>query len=67
MENIAKEIGFEFSKEQYTQLTGLSKHYGKVRYPDFARQDYNTKEKVKPIMRKAKETYLWIQEKLKNH
>ncbi len=67
LENIAKQTNLMFSEDQYEQLEELSKHYGKVRYPDFAQKDYNTKQKVMPIIAEAKELYLWIHKKFKNH
>jgi len=63
---IAADSGLDFTKEDSKTLTELSQHYAKVRYPDFAQQDYNTKAKVKPIITKGQTVYLWILEQFKN-
>ena len=67
LEQIAKDSWLEFSQEQYDILTDLSKHYAKVRYPDFARMDYNTKSKVSPIVTHIKDLYQWTLHKFNNH
>ena len=67
LENLAQETTLDFSDHQYQKLTQLSKHYGKVRYPDFAQVDYNTKSKAQPIIEEAQNLYLWILHKFNNH
>ena len=65
-EKIAIQTKLPFAQEQYRTLKELTKHYKRVRYPDFARIDYNTKAKVQPIINQAQTIYLWILNKFKN-
>ena len=67
LEQVAKDTGLEYTQEQYDTFTEFSKHYAKVRYPDFARMDYNTKNKVTPIVTHIKDLYLWTLHKFSNH
>ena len=64
---IAGETGLTFSQEQYQMLKDLTRHYKKVRYPDFARFEYNTKAKVEPIIKQGQKIYLWILARFNNH
>ena len=67
LKTIAQEAGLSFSQEHYKTLKELSRHYSKVRYPDFARMEYNTQAKVGPIISQGKEIYLWILSKFNSH
>ena len=67
LETIAKKTTLDFSNKQIEQLIELTRHYGKVRYPDLSQADYNSKKKVEPIFNKAKTIYLWILKQFKNH
>jgi HEPN domain-containing protein len=60
LENIAKMSGIKIPEEIYEKLTQLSKHYGRVRYPDISQVSYNTKAKASPIIENRKEAYQWI-------
>jgi HEPN domain-containing protein len=66
LKSIAQETSLAFSQAQYKTLKELSRHYSKVRYPDFARMEYNTQAKVSPIIKQGKEMYLWILAKFNN-
>lgn len=63
---IAKETGLKFSTDQYEELEQLSKHYGRVRYPDISQAFYNTKSKTESIINKAQQLYLWVHKILKD-
>lgn len=67
LETIAMKTKLNFSDQQYEHLIELTKHYGKVRYPDYAQADYNTKNKVESIFSKGKKLYLWILTKFNHH
>jgi HEPN domain-containing protein len=66
LELIARKTGLDFTKDQYLALEDLSKHYRRIRYPDYQRALYNTKAKVQPIINQGKEIYQWVLTKLKN-
>jgi HEPN domain-containing protein len=66
LESLARKTRLPFS-EAYTQiLKDLTRHYGRVRYPDYARTFYNTRAKVEPIINQGKEVYQWILTTLNN-
>lgn len=67
LENLAKKTGLPFSEKQFDLFTELSKHYGRIRYPDISNVSYNTEAKVDPIITKGKELYAWTRKKLQNH
>ena len=60
LKNIGTQTGLPFSKAQYQVLKNLTKHYTRVRYPDYSKASYNTKAKVEPIFIQGKEVYQWI-------
>ncbi len=64
LENLAIKTSFHFTDDQLNELTELSRHYSRVRYPDIAQSLYNTKEKVKPIIDSATQIYSWINKQL---
>lgn len=64
--SIAQECGIAFTEKQQNALEDFSKHYQRVRYPDFQRTYYNTKVKVAPLIKEGKELYLWISKQLTN-
>lgn len=66
LENLAKESKIRFSQNQLLELTELSKHYSRVRYPDISQESYNTKAKIKPIIESGKELYQWTRKKFIN-
>jgi HEPN domain-containing protein len=67
LERLAVESGITFSNDQLQVLSELSKQYAVIRYPDFAQTRFDSKAKVRPIVEKAKELYLWTQRSLHNH
>lgn len=64
--SIAQDCGIEFTEKQRIALEDFSKHYQRVRYPDYQRTYYNTKTKVAPLIKEGKELYLWISKQLTN-
>lgn len=62
--DLAKASGLEFTPEQTKFLEALTKDYGRVRYSDYARNFYNTKAKVEPLIKQAQAIYLWTLTKL---
>jgi len=65
LEHLTKRTGIAFTEEQMKELTLLSQHYSRVRYPDISQISYNTKKKVEPLMKRGKELYLWIKKQFK--
>lgn len=50
----------------YEELAVVTKHYWRVRYPDYRKSVYTSKEKVTPTITLTREIFLWVKDKLKN-
>lgn len=61
---LARNSSLKFSHSQLVFLDSRSKQYQRVRYSDLAQQDFNTKRKTRPWMKKGDIIYSWIQQKL---
>jgi HEPN domain-containing protein len=64
LDRIAKEAKLDLSKKRTIALAEITRHFWKVRYPDFRRYVYTNKKSAKPTLEKTKEIYLWILNKL---
>ena len=61
---ITKEAKLDLSESWITSLAEITRHFWKVRYPDFRRCVYTNKKSAKPTLEKTKEIYSWILNKL---
>ena len=64
LERLAKEGGLKLPKGWDEDLAEITRHYWKVRYPDFRRFVYTSKKKAEPTFKKTREVYQWILKKL---
>lgn len=64
LEKIAAEAGLELSQNWQKDLAEITRHFWKVRYPDFRRYVYTNKKAAEPTLVKTKEIYQWISNKL---
>lgn len=64
LERLAKETGLKLPQGWDEDLAEITRHFWRVRYPDFRRFTYTDKEKVRPTIDKTKEVYQWILRKL---
>lgn len=53
------------SQKWLEELAAVTRHYWKVRYPDFRRYTYTSREKIEPTVNFTKEVYQWVKNKLK--
>lgn len=60
LERLASEVDFTLPKSWNEDLAEITRHFWRVRYPDFRRFTYSSKEKVRPTIDKTKEVYKWI-------
>ena len=66
LESLIRESGTELPKKSwYEDLAEITRHFWRVRYPDFRRHVYTTKAAVSPTYEKTKEIYLWLLKHLK--
>lgn len=47
-------------------LAEITRHFWKVRYGDYRKYKYTSKEKVEPTIISTKEIYLWVKKQLEN-
>lgn len=64
LDALARATQLDFPSSWLEELAEITRHYWRVRYPDFRRYVYKDKEKVKPTVDKTKEVYTWILSKL---
>ncbi|MBI3955876.1 HEPN domain-containing protein [Candidatus Gottesmanbacteria bacterium] len=64
LDTLAEQSGLDMSPEWLADLAEITRHYWRVRYPDFRQYVYTSKEKIDPTVTKTKEIYLWILNRL---
>lgn len=62
---LARDSGLELPENYLTEIAKISKFYFLVRYPDINRKFFATPEVAKTTLKKTKEVYQWIENKLK--
>lgn len=60
LDELAKQTKLSISTEWLEDLAEITRHFWRVRYPDFQQYVYTSKEKVLPTIEKTKEVYVWI-------
>lgn len=63
LDALAKESTLALPSDWYEELAEITRHFWRVRYPDFQKYSYTSREKVEPTISKTKEIYLWIKKK----
>lgn len=64
LDRLALEARLELPKGWDEELAEITRHFWRVRYPDFRQYVYTTKEKAQPTIDKTKEVFIWILNKL---
>ena len=64
LDKIVREANLKLPKGWEVDLAEITRHFWKVRYPDFRRYVYTNKESAGPTIKKTKEIYQWILKKL---
>ncbi|MBI5620683.1 HEPN domain-containing protein [Candidatus Gottesmanbacteria bacterium] len=60
LDTLAQQTKLDMPSEWIADLAEITRHYWRVRYPDFRQYVYTSKDAVDPTMNKTKEIYLWI-------
>lgn len=60
LDELAKQTTLPMVDTWYEDLAEITRHFWRVRYPDFQQYVYTSKEKVAPTIEKTKEVYQWI-------
>lgn len=61
---IAREAKLKLPAGWEEGLAEITRHFWRVRYPDFRKYTYTNKESAEPTVDKTKEVYRWIYKKL---
>lgn len=64
LDALARETTLTLPESWYPDLAEITRHFWRVRYPDFRRYSYKNKESVRPTIDKTKEVFQWILEQL---
>jgi len=64
IEELLKDTDLNIIEIGSPDVKGLSKAYTRVRYTDLSIQYYPTKEAVEPLLKMARNLYLWVEKKL---
>lgn len=63
LDALARQSTLSFSDQILEDLAEITRHFWRVRYPDFQQYTYTSKETVESTITKTKELYLWISKK----
>lgn len=61
LDALARQTRLSFPHDWLPDLAEITRHFWRVRYPDYQTHVYTTKEKVTPTLEKTKEVFLWMQ------
>ncbi|TSC88174.1 MAG: HEPN domain-containing protein [Microgenomates group bacterium Gr01-1014_16] len=64
LDALARQTTLEFPDSWLEDLAEITHHFWRVRYPDFQKFVYTSKESVKPTYDKTKEVFIWIKQHL---
>ena len=64
LDKIAREASLKLPKSWEKDLAEITRHFWRVRYPDFRKYVYSNKQAAEPTVKKTREIYQWIFKKL---
>jgi len=64
LDELARLSTLPMLKPWYEDLAEITRHFWRVRYPDFQAYTYTSKAKIKPTVDKTREVYSWISARL---
>ncbi len=65
LDQLARETGLKFNEQDFEDLAEITRHFWRVRYPDFQKYMYTNKESVEPTVVNSRKIYLWVSQQLK--
>jgi HEPN domain-containing protein len=60
LDELARQTTLSITSTLSEDLAEITRHFWRVRYPDFQQYIYTSKEKIAPTIEKTKEVYQWI-------
>lgn len=64
LDTLARETGLKFMDNDLEDLAEITRHFWRVRYPDFQRYVYTNKKVIEPTVVKSRKIYLWVLQQL---
>lgn len=64
LDQLARESGLKFTDHDLEDLAEITRHFWRVRYPDFRKYAYTNKESVEPTTVISRKIYLWVSQQL---
>lgn len=64
LQDLAIEAGLSLPEGWGEELSKITRDFWRVRYPDFRRVVYTSKQKILPIFETTEEIYIWLQKEL---
>ena len=64
LDRLAEATKIKISKQRIVELKELTKHFWKVRYPDYRKRMFNNIKITKQDYELSKEVFIWLKEKL---
>jgi HEPN domain-containing protein len=64
LDQLARETGLKFNETDLEDLAEITRHFWRVRYPDFQKNVYTNKESIEPTVVKSRTIYKWVSQQL---
>jgi len=64
LDALARQTTLKFPENWLEDLAEITRHFWRVRYPDFQKYAYTSKELVEPTYSKTQEVFTWIKQQL---
>lgn len=64
LDQLARETGLKFTDQDLEDLAEITRHFWRVRYPDYQKYMYTNKESVEPTVVNSRKIYLWVLQQL---
>ena len=64
LDALARQTTLKFPENWLEDLAEITRHFWRVRYPDFQKFVYTSKETVEPTYSKTQEVFTWIKQQL---
>lgn len=64
LDALARQTTLEFPNSWLEDLAEITRHFWRVRYPDFQKYVYTSKDSIEPTYTKTQEIFIWIKQQL---
>ena len=64
LDQLARETQLKFVESDLEDLAEITRHFWRVRYPDFQKYTYTDKTSIEPTVITSRKIYLWVLQQL---